>query len=536
MIYRKIPSNWLRYLLIMSWSALILVSWLSFTDSAQASFRITSRFYPLPPFYRPHGYWEPTVSYQKGVFLVYHAYHYWKEPDTFRVKKQVFGARVSPQGRVLDTLPIPISLWTNGWDLSANNASWLGPPSDSTCFLAIWESLLSPSSDTSRLMGVRFGLNGVLIDSLGLPLLNYHGKQGNYCSVSGDSLFLLIWLDYRKGNYLTYGARIRPDRTALDPDGFRLEPRDSVVNGETALSYNGQVFLAVWDWSPLGSNDVYLSATRVREDGVVLDTVPIRLTRSPASRSATARVPQAASDGRDFFVAFLYEDSVQACSYAAGVRVTGSGVVMDSVPIRISRACGLPSELGLAYNGCDYQVLFTPTGERICGARVSPQGFVKDTVQNPLFPAAPQFQITPNAALGPDGKLLVAWTNNGLPNQYIWGAFLDTTGREVGVEVLQDPPVGQYPEVCLVPLHPNPMRNQGEITFSLPGPGRAQVTVYDALGRKVRMLLDEEVKAGSHRLLWDASDSQGRLLPSGVYFLRLESEGVNLTRKVVVLR
>jgi len=50
------------------------------------------------------------------------------------------------------------------------------------------------------------------------------------------------------------------------------------------------------------------------------------------------------------------------------------------------------------------------------------------------------------------------------------------------------------------------------------------------------VLLDEEVKAGSHRVRWDASDDWGRPLPSGVYFLRLEAGKTALTRKVVVIR
>ena len=43
-------------------------------------------------------------------------------------------------------------------------------------------------------------------------------------------------------------------------------------------------------------------------------------------------------------------------------------------------------------------------------------------------------------------------------------------------------------------------------------------------------------EAGSHELSWTARDGKGRDLPSGIYFLRLRTEALTLTQKLVLLR
>jgi hypothetical protein len=191
----------------------------------------------------------------------------------------------------------------------------------------------------------------------------------------------------------------------------------------------------------------------------------------------------------------------------------------------------------LTFNGWDYQAVWTTseTGEEyVYGARITPGGVVKDTAQPRLFPTSPRSQKRPSVATAPGGRVLVAWANEF--DSHIYGAFLDTTGREVGVEELRSEVRDERVAFSLSSPVPNPMRNNCEISFQLPHSKKAHLAVYDALGRKVKVILEEEVRAGSHRVRWDVLDDRGRLLPSGVYFLRLEMEKTSLTRKVVVIR
>jgi len=83
---------------------------------------------------------------------------------------------------------------------------------------------------------------------------------------------------------------------------------------------------------------------------------------------------------------------------------------------------------------------------------------------------------------------------------------------------------------------PNPARGALEFRFGNPRRERVTLALYDAQGRRVRVLLDTEVPAGMHALAWDGRDDAGRMVPSAVYFCRLECNGLRRVTPVAMLR
>jgi len=84
---------------------------------------------------------------------------------------------------------------------------------------------------------------------------------------------------------------------------------------------------------------------------------------------------------------------------------------------------------------------------------------------------------------------------------------------------------------------PNPFNPTTAISFSIPKPGRVSLRVYDVQGRIVRTLLDRNVEEPTQtRVVWDGKDDHGIVVKSGVYFYRLEANGMSASRKMVVLR
>jgi hypothetical protein len=78
---------------------------------------------------------------------------------------------------------------------------------------------------------------------------------------------------------------------------------------------------------------------------------------------------------------------------------------------------------------------------------------------------------------------------------------------------------------------PNPMAAAGEVRYALASADEVQLSLHDASGRLVR-LLDHGVRtAGLHRVTLTGSG-----LPSGVYFVRLSTDGEATSRKVAILR
>ncbi len=82
---------------------------------------------------------------------------------------------------------------------------------------------------------------------------------------------------------------------------------------------------------------------------------------------------------------------------------------------------------------------------------------------------------------------------------------------------------------------PNPVALGTEVSFSTPQAGRVRASVFDVAGRKVRTLADRDFGRGEHAIAWDGADDDGRRLPSGIYFLRVESSGTARTGKLVLL-
>jgi hypothetical protein len=78
---------------------------------------------------------------------------------------------------------------------------------------------------------------------------------------------------------------------------------------------------------------------------------------------------------------------------------------------------------------------------------------------------------------------------------------------------------------------PNPFRGGTTVRFRLPQAGPVRLGLYDARGRRVATLVDEERPAGEHTAELDAA-----ALPSGVYTLRLEAGGESAVKKCVHLR
>lgn len=82
---------------------------------------------------------------------------------------------------------------------------------------------------------------------------------------------------------------------------------------------------------------------------------------------------------------------------------------------------------------------------------------------------------------------------------------------------------------------PNPFNPSTTISYTVGGPGRSPVnvrlTVYNALGQVVKVLINQKQMPGEYRLRFNADN-----LASGVYIYRLQSAGYSKARKLILLR
>jgi hypothetical protein len=83
---------------------------------------------------------------------------------------------------------------------------------------------------------------------------------------------------------------------------------------------------------------------------------------------------------------------------------------------------------------------------------------------------------------------------------------------------------------------PNPFRALVTVTFELPSRQPVQLAIYDISGRLCRTLFDGGLDAGKHDLAWDARDTEGRTVASGIYFVVLQTPVGQHREKLVKVR
>lgn len=97
--------------------------------------------------------------------------------------------------------------------------------------------------------------------------------------------------------------------------------------------------------------------------------------------------------------------------------------------------------------------------------------------------------------------------------------------------------VSTYPYVFALDQNsPNPFNPTTKISFSLAQTNRATLVIYNVIGQKVRTLVDEILSAGRQQVVWDGNDDSGSPVTTGIYFARLQANGMQETRKMMMLK
>jgi len=79
--------------------------------------------------------------------------------------------------------------------------------------------------------------------------------------------------------------------------------------------------------------------------------------------------------------------------------------------------------------------------------------------------------------------------------------------------------------------YPNPFNPSTTIIYAVPVATRVTIAVFDLLGSRVSLLVDDEKAPGSYSIDWDAAG-----FSSGIYFYRMQAGGFAETRKLLLIR
>ena len=85
--------------------------------------------------------------------------------------------------------------------------------------------------------------------------------------------------------------------------------------------------------------------------------------------------------------------------------------------------------------------------------------------------------------------------------------------------------------------YPNPFNPVTTISFSTTETDQnTELTVYNMKGQKVKTLVNTNLDAGQHKVVWNGKDESGKPVSSGVYFYKMKAGNFIATRKMILMK
>jgi spore coat protein A len=104
------------------------------------------------------------------------------------------------------------------------------------------------------------------------------------------------------------------------------------------------------------------------------------------------------------------------------------------------------------------------------------------------------------------------------------------------VYTMPEPSAAHPTEVALGQNIPNPFNPTTRISFSLVENAGVELAIYNVAGQRVRSLVNSVYPSGDHVVEWDGRDERGNGVTSGVYFYRLKTGELEITRKMMMIK
>jgi len=131
------------------------------------------------------------------------------------------------------------------------------------------------------------------------------------------------------------------------------------------------------------------------------------------------------------------------------------------------------------------------------------------------------------------GRLFVQLYANCVPAK--WSQYIDSHWDYTGaLSVDTDGVVADKFE--LKGNYPNPFNPITRIRFSNDKTGNVKVIVYAITGERVATIHNSQLSPGTYDVTWNGKNSQGKVVPSGMYLYEVRSEQISLQGKMLFLK
>jgi hypothetical protein len=141
-----------------------------------------------------------------------------------------------------------------------------------------------------------------------------------------------------------------------------------------------------------------------------------------------------------------------------------------------------------------------------------------------------------NMVLGGTGEILRVTTSSPVDLSKVGLDVRNANNESMDYELKAEPLVVLPTAYRLENNYPNPFNPETNIKFSLPEAQDVKLEVFDIKGHRVRVLVNENMTAGHHSVMWNGRDKNGRMVASGTYFYRIQAGPLNQTHRMLLVK
>lgn len=139
-----------------------------------------------------------------------------------------------------------------------------------------------------------------------------------------------------------------------------------------------------------------------------------------------------------------------------------------------------------------------------------------------------------NSKVSGSGMSILSWGDRRADGGDIYAQNITVDGLYGNLVVIDDS--REPAQFELIGNFPNPFNPSTTIAYILPKTGYVRLTLYNTLGQHVRTLFDGIAHEGKNEAVWDGLDDRGREMSSGIYFYRLQMEGLSISKKLTLTK
>jgi hypothetical protein len=402
-----------------------------------------------------------------------------------------------------------------------------------------WEDV--EAFDSEDIYAQRIDSAGVLLWATdGIPICTESAGQEQPAAISdGVGGAIIIWTDERTGGnniWDIYAQRINaagvvqwtmngvPICTAVNPQSNPA----IVTNGS-----NGAI-IAWADQRNLNNPDIYaqqISGTGITQwaaDGVVIS--------SATNLQTNHKIVSDGENGAIIAWEDLRNGYLNSDIYTQ--RINASGLVqwdVDGVPL--CTEVQLQSEPMIVSDGANGAIVSwrddrLPINSDIYAQRINNTGIVQWMTNGVVISSATGYQTQIAIVSDDAGGAILSWRDERNTASF-WDIYAQQVNANGNLGIVSG--VAVEPDIALdfalLQNYPNPFNPNTSIKYSIAIDGIVNLSVYNLLGEKVAILVNEEKPAGNYQVEFDANN-----ISSGIYFYKLQTNNFFETKKMILQR